>query len=78
MFDTQLIHTVHSWEQRLAVEEERRKNHRSEPYVNYLAKPQSTRKVNRSIFARFFHFTAGGQPAAQPQAQECCEGMQPG
>jgi len=43
MVQTQLINSVIEWERRLEVEGERRKNHRSEPYVNYLAAPQPCR-----------------------------------
>ncbi len=36
----QLINSTLEWERRLEYEEERRKHHRAEPYVNYLAAPQ--------------------------------------
>ena len=68
MFQTQLISQVVDWERRLEIEEERRKNMRQEPYVNYLAAAQATpqaeaaavavavavAKERRSIFARIF------------------------
>ncbi len=40
----QLINSTLEWERRLEYEEERRKNHRAEPYVNYLAAPQPARQ----------------------------------
>jgi hypothetical protein len=49
-----LINSVLEWERRLKFEEERRANHRSEPYVNYLAAPQSCRKERNSFFAGVF------------------------
>ncbi len=40
MVQIQLIYSVIAWEKGLEYTEERRKNHRSEPYGNYLAAPQ--------------------------------------
>ncbi len=41
--------TVIEWERRLEFEEERRKYHRFEPYVNYLAAPQPTPKKRTTM-----------------------------
>jgi hypothetical protein len=55
MVQFQLIASVLEWERQLEFEEERRKNHRTEPYVvNYLAAPQPCRKERKSILARIF------------------------
>lgn len=40
MIQIQLISSLVGWERKLQVTEERRKHHRSESYVNYLAAPQ--------------------------------------
>lgn len=47
MVQIQLINCVLDWERRLKLTEERRINHRSDPYVNYLAAPQSYRKERK-------------------------------
>ena len=39
MSQIQLIHNILTWERALEIEEERRSQHRTEPYVNYLAAP---------------------------------------
>jgi hypothetical protein len=44
MIQSQLISSVIMWERRLTLEEERRKNHRYDPYVNNLAPLQHSRK----------------------------------
>jgi hypothetical protein len=44
MIQIQLINSLIEWERRLVLDEERRKYHRSDPYVNYLAAPQTCRK----------------------------------
>lgn len=62
MGEIQLINIVNEWERRREIEDERRENRRTEPYVNYLAAPQSWRKERRSIFARLF------QPRKERQA----------
>lgn len=49
-----LINSMLERERRLKFEKERRANHRSEPYVNYLAAPQSCRKEQKSFFAGVF------------------------
>jgi hypothetical protein len=55
MEQIQLINMVNEWDRGLVYEEERRNNHRFEPYVNYLAAPQQPcRKERKSIFARIF------------------------
>ncbi len=50
MFQYQMVNTIVGWERRLQVEEEKRKNHRYEPYVNYLAPLERSRQERRSIF----------------------------
>ena len=52
MVQLQLINSVIEWERRLEFVEERRRNHRSEPYVNYLAPVQPQRSEWKSLFAR--------------------------
>ncbi len=42
------------WQKELEFEEEGRKNHRTEPYVNFLAAVQSCRKGPKPIFDGFF------------------------
>lgn len=48
MIQSQLITSVNEWERRLEFEEERRKNHRFEPFVNYLAPLQRARKEKQA------------------------------
>ncbi len=64
MGQIQLINSVFEWERRLEIEDERRQNHRSEPYVNYLAPPQSCRTERKPFFARFFQQGKESQPPA--------------
>ncbi len=52
MIQSQLAYSVIEWERALEFEEERRRNHRSEPYVNWLAAPRPCRKERKSILAR--------------------------
>lgn len=67
MFQPQMINTVLEWERRLEFEEERRRNHRTEPYVNYLAPAQPCREEPRpSIFERLF------RPARRRRRDACC------
>lgn len=47
MVQIQLINMVVEWQRKLDIEEERRENHRSDPYVNYLAAPQPRQKVRQ-------------------------------
>ncbi len=47
MVQIQLITSVIEWERGLEFEEDRRKNHRSEPYVNYLAAPRPCRNEKK-------------------------------
>lgn len=54
MIQSQLINSVIVWERQLEIEEEKRKNHRFEPCVNYLAAPQPCCKERKPIFARIF------------------------
>jgi hypothetical protein len=67
MGSLQLINSISAWERKL--EQERRKNHRSEPYVNYLAAPQPCRKEQQSLFARIFQHRRENQaPASSVEA----------
>ena len=50
MMQQHMVNQVLNWERRLKIEDEKRENHRREPYVNYLAKVQPCRKEHRSIF----------------------------
>jgi hypothetical protein len=59
-----LISSMLEWERRLKFEEERRANHRSEPYVNYLAAPQSCRKERKPFFAGVFRHRNESQALA--------------
>jgi hypothetical protein len=54
MTQIQLMNSVIATERRLAYEEERRQNHRSEPYVNYLAPAQPNHRQRTSILAWLF------------------------
>ena len=62
MFQTQLINAVLDWERRLEIEDEKRKNHRYEPYVNYLAEPQRPPQERKSILAWVLNLAKGRQP----------------
>jgi hypothetical protein len=46
MFQFSLVNDLIGWERSLEFKEERRKDHRFEPYVNYLAAPQAHRNGN--------------------------------
>jgi hypothetical protein len=79
MFQTPLINAVLDWERRLEIEDEKRKSQRYEPYVNYLAKPQGTRKERKSIFAWIFRIGREDRQPADPRyAQQHCQETQPG
>lgn len=78
MFQTQLINTVLEWERRLEIENEKRKNHRFEPYVNFLAKVHPCRKERKSSFARIFRRSRVRQPVYDCYVQEYCQETQPG
>ena len=54
MGSLQWISSIIGWERKLEYERERRENHRSEPYINYLAAPQRRRKERKSCFVRIF------------------------
>ena len=47
MVQIQLIYNMLAWERGLEFTEERRKDHRFEPYVNYLAAPQPGAKESK-------------------------------
>lgn len=47
MVQIQLINSVIKHKKRLECEEKRQENHRSEPYVNYLAAPQPYRNGHK-------------------------------
>ncbi len=72
MFQTQLIFKVVEWERRLEIEEERRKSHQYEPYMNFLAAPQPIRKERKSIFARIFRRSKDRQPVYPCYPPEPC------
>ncbi len=78
MFQIQLINTVLEWEKRLEIEDEKRKNHRFEPYVNFLAKVQPCRKERKPLFKRVSQPGEVQQPAQGCYAQEQRREMQPG
>lgn len=71
MFQTQLITSILSWERRLEIEQEKRKNGRREPYVNYLAEVQSPRKERKPLSARRSKPGEEHQPAYR--YYECCQ-----
>ncbi len=77
MEQIQLINSVIEWERRLEFEEERRKNHRSEPYVNYLAPVRSCRKERKSILARILQHRKASQPVYCCYPPEPCRQTQP-
>lgn len=52
MFQTQFPNAIANWERRLEIEDQRRKEHRYEPYVNYLAPLPHYREERTSIFSR--------------------------
>ena len=74
MFQTQLINQVVDWERRLEIEEEKQKNQRNAPYVNYLTPVPPCRRIRRSLLARILD----RQPACPCYMQECCPEVQPG
>ncbi|MBN2550258.1 MAG: hypothetical protein JXB15_13930 [Anaerolineales bacterium] len=76
MASIQMIISVLEWERSLEFEEERRKNHRYEPYVNYLAAVQPGRKERKSIFARLFQPRKASRPVHRGCAEEPCQDVQ--
>jgi hypothetical protein len=54
MTQIQLINSVLEWERTLKYQEANQDNHRSESYVNYLAKLQPRRKTRKPAFAWIF------------------------
>jgi hypothetical protein len=54
MVQLPLIYHMVTSERELQLEEERRKNHRAEPYVNCLPAPQPCRKERKPVMARMF------------------------
>jgi len=78
MFDPHLSNTVTNWEHRLEIEEERRKSHRREPYINYLAPVTQHRSDRPSIFTRILARIF--KRAKDRQPQYCCPAreIQPG
>lgn len=62
MGSLQWINSVIGWERKLEYERERQENHRSEPYINYLAAPQRRRKERLLCFARIFQQRTKTQP----------------
>ena len=78
MFQIQLINTVVEWERRLEIEEEKRKNHRPEPYTDFPTDPQPCRKERKSIFAWIFSLGRDRQPVYCCYAQEHCRETQTG
>ncbi len=65
MGSLQWINTIIGWEKKLEYEEERRANHRSEPYANYLAAPQRHREEWPSFFARLLQHRRESQPVCK-------------
>jgi hypothetical protein len=53
MIEVLLINSMIASERRREVQEERRRNGRAEPYVNYLAAPQLCRTGGAPLFARW-------------------------
>ena len=79
MFQPNIINQALDWERRLEIEDEQRKNGRSEPYVNFLAPVMPCRSERRSILAWILRLGKGTQPACSciyPQ-EPCCQ-TQPG
>ncbi len=74
MVPIQLINSVLEWERALEYGEERRRNHRYEPYVNYLAPAQPCRK-EKSIL-QVFQRRHESQPVYRC-CQEPCPETQP-
>ena len=72
MFQSPLITAVLDWERRLEIEDERRKNHRYEPYMNFLAPLPPFRRERKSIFARIFKPAKDPQPVYHFPSQDCC------
>jgi hypothetical protein len=79
MFQTPLITQVVDLERRIEIDEERRQNHRSEPYVNYLAKVQTTCRTEReSILSRVLRLFRNRQPPERSYTPNPCRDIQPG
>ena len=77
MFENRMINVALEWERRLEIEDEQRKNHRYEPYVNFLAPVQSGPKEHKSIFAWIFKPSRKRQPAYRNYAKNDCQETQP-
>lgn len=70
---THLINTVLDWERRLEVDEQRRREHRFEPFANNLAPVQPLVK-RPSLFARLFN-RRESHPVYNHPSSECCPEM---
>lgn len=66
MDQIQLVNLVIAGERKLDYEADRRRMHRSEPHVNYLAAPQPCRNERTSILARFFRHRRANQTPIKP------------
>lgn len=77
MSSIQLVNSIVEWERRIEFEEERRKNYRIEPYVNYLAAPQSPKKDQPSLLSQILGRSKKTQPAYSVSKKEPCKSSQP-
>jgi hypothetical protein len=77
MSSIQMVNSIVEWERRIDYEEERRKNHRNEPNVNFLAAPQPTQKEYRSLFARIFGRDKKQVPVYSTRKEKPCKDTQP-
>lgn len=68
--EIQLINDVLEWERALTFEEESRKDHRSEPSMNFLARPRPHRKERMSRLARIFTLRQEGGFPSLPLTQD--------
>ncbi len=78
MIQTQLIISALTWERKLEIDDERRKNHRNEPYASYLAPVQRCPEERKFLFRSILERLIDRQPAYRIYGLSNCGETQPG
>jgi len=74
MLPIQSVNTIIEWERRLEVEDQKRKEHRSEMHASYLTLLQSTLKDTQPLIVEVFKGKAEHKLVSPSGRQEvCCE-----
>ncbi|OPY16763.1 MAG: hypothetical protein A4E69_00156 [Syntrophus sp. PtaB.Bin138] len=78
MFQPHLANAVVDWERRITIEDQRRAQHRYEPYVNYLTPLPPHREERTSIFTRLLGLFKERNTAPCCYTPGSTYGIQPG